>query len=174
MTLFKEPQSVTLTEFEVMEKQEGLTYELIDGVVMTFPRPNPRHSELASRLAVKLMQYFQDESCFVFFERELHHNDAVLIPDLSFFCKDNTEVPLLVIEILSPSTRSRDLIQKPYYYQKMGILEYWIIDPEEETLMVFNLAEESAITTYQKGQIVQSIVKPEIQISLDELFKRFL
>jgi len=174
MTQLEKLHPVTMAEFEAMEKQEHLTYELIDGVVLMSPRPNTRHSELASRLTVKFMQYFQNESCFVFFERELHYNDTVLIPDLSFFCKNNTEIPLLVIEILSPSTRNRDLIQKPYHYQKMGILEYWIIDPEEETLMVFHLAEKSTITTYRKGQTVQSIVKPEIQISLDELFQRFL
>lgn len=173
MAMFK-PEPITLEEFEAMPKEDGINYELIDGLIMMSPRPNKRHSEIASRLAVKLMGYFPDESCFTYFETEVRHDNSVLIPDLSLFCKENKDLPLLVIEILSPNTRSRDLIQKPYHYQKIGIQEYWVIDPEKEIIMVFNLANESEIITYLRGQNIQSIVKPEIKLSVDDVFKKFI
>lgn len=58
MTLFKEPQSVTLTEFEAMEKQEGLTCELIDGVVMMSPRPAIKHQRISGNIYHELRTIF--------------------------------------------------------------------------------------------------------------------
>ena len=55
MTLVKELQPVTMAEFEAMEKQEGLTYELIDSVVMMSPRPAVKHQKVSGKTYAKLL-----------------------------------------------------------------------------------------------------------------------
>ena len=51
--------------------------------------------------------------------------------------------PDLVLEILSPSTRSKDMLLKLYKYQNAGVKEYWIVDPDHETILVYDFREDN-------------------------------
>ena len=65
-------------------------------------------------------------------------------PDLLVICSEQDYLhmkrlegaPDLAVEILSPSTRSKDMILKLYKYEKAGVREYWIVDPEHRTVTV--------------------------------------
>lgn len=70
--------------------------------------------------------------------------DTIVQPDISIFCDDKklddqgaVGAPDLVVEILSPSTAVKDLREKFYLYEKVGVREYWIVDPANETLTVY-------------------------------------
>ena len=100
-------------------------------------------------------------------------------PDLSVFCdksklddKGAIGAPDLVVEILSPSTASKDMKTKLLLYQKFGVKEYWLVDPEKNTVERFNLDRQGK---YNPGMVFQeNKVKSELfadfQIPLDELF----
>ena len=89
MTLLKELQPVTLAEFEAMEKQEGLTYELIDGVVMMSPRPAANISGLSGRLVAELWHILKGTSCIPIQEIDLILDGQDFVPDLMVICNED-------------------------------------------------------------------------------------
>ena len=104
------------------------------------PRPSLRHSEVASRLLTLLnIPFLKGKECLAYSEADIRYKDTYLVPDVSLRCVGQ-ELPLIVFEVLSPGSRRYDLLVKPSAYQSLGILEYWIIDPEERsgTRLQFN------------------------------------
>ena len=77
-------------------------------------------------------------------------NRTMVQPDLLVICRGYDlgakcfdGAPDLVLEILSPSTRSKDMLLKLYKYQNAGVKEYWIIDPEHDTVLVYDFREDN-------------------------------
>ena len=172
MTLLKELQPVTLAEFEAMEKQEGLTYELIDGIVMMSPSPSREHQEISSNLHFSLRLQLRNTQCRSLYEMDIKFNDNVYKPDMMVFCDKHTELPEIVFEILSPSTRQRDLRIKVLKYEEMGVKEYWIIDPKVKTITVHDFVNDTA-ETYGIHDTVKSLARPEIRVAVETLFEEF-
>jgi Uma2 family endonuclease len=81
--------------------------------------------------------------------------------------------PDLVIEILSAGDKKRDTIKKKAIYEKYGVKEYWIVDPDTEVVSVFvlekNLFKEREI--YKKDQALESPLLPEFSLVLEEVYK---
>ena len=174
MTLLKELQSVTLAEFEAMEKQEGLTYELIDGVVMMSPRPAMQHQIVSGNLYAELRNALRGKNCRPIPEIDLILEGNNLIPDMMVICNDTfdkkryEQLPFIVIEIVSPTSSSRDYVSKRNLYEKLNIPEYWVISPEEKCVDVFCFADKKHFQ-YCTDQ-VKSCILPEIIITLDDIF----
>lgn len=82
--------------------------------------------------------------------------DTMVEPDISVVC-DNSKLdshgckgaPDMVVEILSPSTRRHDRLVKLGLYQKAGVQEYWIADPENQTVQVFLLDDSGALRLHE-------------------------
>lgn len=111
MTLVKELHPVTMAEFETMEKQEGLTYELIDGAVMMSPRPAVKHQKVSGKTYAKLLQILEGKNCEPILEIDLVLEQNNFVPDLMVVCDENLDdmvryekPPLIIIEIVSPSS----------------------------------------------------------------------
>ncbi len=81
--------------------------------------------------------------------------------------------PSLIIEVLSPSTALKDFNEKFNLYHKYGVNEYWIVDPGNQTVHVYSLEDGSYQTRhlYTEQETIQSVVYPDLRISLDSLFK---
>ena len=134
---------------------DGQRWELIEGVAYCMsPAPGVRHQKISAELLRQFANYLKGKSCQVFsapFDVRLserstasdNYVDTVVQPDLLVIC-DKTKLddrgcngaPDLVIEILSPSTAAIDFKIKFDLYQRFGVLEYWIIHPAEQTLLV--------------------------------------
>ena len=125
-------------------------WELIDGAaVMMTPAPSPEHQEIAVRLSGELYAQLRRRNCQVYVAPTDLTFDAaeetptVVQPDLFVMCgtydreKRITGVPVLVIEILSPSTARRDKIAKLALYERVGVPEYWIVDGANRVIDVF-------------------------------------
>ena len=80
--------------------------------------------------------------------------------------------PTLVVEILSNSTRSKDMIDKLNTYRLSGVKEYWLIDPKQENIMVysFNDFEIDKYKTFEKGNIAQSYIFNGLTVDVESLF----
>ncbi len=125
---------------------DGRRYELIDGVLIVSPAPGRRHQKIAYRLYGVL-----EASCPPDFEVvgapfAVHHGDKIeLQPDVlvgldeDFTDKDLPAPPVLAVEVLSPSTAIHDLNTKKAVYERLGTGSYWVIDPAEPALTVFEL-----------------------------------
>lgn len=176
MNVVRKMESVTPEEFEAMEKDERFNYELIDGVVMMSPRPTKRHQRISLKLAKTIDDCLNEIDCDVYQEIELDIDQNHIIPDLSIICDDNDKssakqytAPLIVIEILSPATIQHDLIYKLNKYINLNIAEYWIIDPKIKMITIHDFAHHNA-ATYGIGEIIQSKARPEITITVADIF----
>ena len=123
-------------------------WELINGHAYDMSAaPSRRHQDVLGRLFRLIADFFDGRACRVYiapFDVRLsedysddHLIENVVQPDLSVFCNDDrlddkgaVGAPDLAVEILSPSTSTKDLKTKLLLYQKFGVREYWIVDPE--------------------------------------------
>jgi Uma2 family endonuclease len=82
--------------------------------------------------------------------------------------------PDLIVEILSPNNSKHDVDTKFNLYQESGVKEYWIVEPEERFVLVYTLQNEEYIglKPFSEGQIIKSPLFSEMQITVDEVFKR--
>jgi Uma2 family endonuclease len=117
---------------------DGLIREILDGELFVTPSPSPMHQRVAMRLARQLDQYLAARNIGELFSAPLDtilgpHDvaepDLLLVTDPAIITKRAIEgAPALVVEILSPSTASRDRTIKARRYAAAGILHYWIVD----------------------------------------------
>ena len=165
-------------------------WEIISGFPYNMsPAPTRRHQYISGVLFSAFFNLLKGRPCQVYaapFDVRLsedmsddHLIENVVQPDLSVFCdksklddKGAIGAPDLVVEILSPSTASKDMKTKLLLYQKFGVKEYWLVDPEKKTVERFNLDRQGK---YNPGMVFQeNKVKSELfadfQIPLDELF----
>ena len=137
---------------------DGLQYELADGVLLVSPAPRPRHQRAALNLAVLLKAAVPaDLEVFVApldFQPTRHRS---LQPDVLVVRRDDVGEEnvqggvLLAVEVLSPSTRAKDLVLKRSLYEDSGVPSYWVVDPDDASLLVLELEDGRYV---QKARVV--------------------
>jgi len=135
----------TLAELDRLP-DDGNKYELVDGELFVTPAPSPGHEALASELNWILLPYLQTQNLgrLVFPRSVVRQQGSEVEPDMMVRPATPTlpqtwaemPTPLLVVEILSRTTRRRDHEQKRAFYLRLGVAEYWIIDRFERTIRV--------------------------------------
>ncbi|MBO5366225.1 MAG: Uma2 family endonuclease [Peptococcaceae bacterium] len=174
MNVAKPLKLYTLEEFEQMAREDGWNYELIDGLVMMSPRPSLEHQSISGNIYFELRNILKGSNCNPIQEIDLVVDKNNLIPDLAVICNDELKgkryekAPIIVIEIASFSSISRDYVTKRNKYEQLGIQEYWVVSPDEKCIDVFDFAANKHMN-YCSGK-VQSSVLPEIEIDLDAIF----
>ena len=134
--------------------EDGQRHEIIDGVHYVTPSPGTPHQAVVTELLVELHAYLRAEPVGWVFaspsDIELAA-DTIVQPDLLVLPRTGdrrprswTEggLPILAIEVISPSSRSRDRIVKRPRYQRAGIAEYWIVDAESRLVERWRPADE--------------------------------
>ena len=129
----------------------GKRYELVRGELLVTPSPGTRHQRASRELLVQLMAYFHGRSLGEVFDAPIDlilTRHDVFVPDLvvvgdpaSITERAIERAPLLVVEILSPSTRKVDRGLKAQRYAELGIEHYWIVDPDERSLECHRLEQ---------------------------------
>ena len=117
---------------------DGNRYEVLDGKLFVTPLPSPRHQIIADRLMDALKPYLRDHrlgtafgpGAVTFGDNELQPDVVVfdVMPERAPDSWDQLSHPRLVVEVLSATTRRRDLHDKRAAYQQLGIPEYWALD----------------------------------------------
>lgn len=130
---------------------DGQRHELINGEHVVTASPNIRHQELSVRLVVAFASFLERNPAAVVFHAPLDCVFSffdVVEPDLLVVTNDQREIltkrnvrgaPALVIEILSPESSARDKRSKRALYERVGVREYWVIDPDNNTISVHRL-----------------------------------
>ena len=157
--------------------------ELIDGVLYDINAPTLLHQDIIFTVHRQFHDYIQQKKkpCRVFsspVDVQLDCDDqSMLQPDLVVLCRKEQlraagiyGAPDYVLEVLSPSTRKRDLILKLAKYQTAGVREYWIINPEKRIVSVYSWIEghESA-DMYSFGDEIPSGIYPDLKIRLADV-----
>lgn len=171
---------------------DGQRWELIDGEAYCMsPAPGVRHQKISAELLRQVANHLKGKPCQVFaspFDVRLsdssaasdNYVDTVVQPDLLVICdksrldeKGCNGAPDLVIEILSHSTAFVDLKTKFDLYQRHGVLEYWIIHPAEQTLLVYKRGTDGlygAADRYAGADKVPVPLLGDLEIDLAEVF----
>jgi Uma2 family endonuclease len=158
-------------------------WELINGEVYAMsPAPTTKHQGISVNLSGQLFNFLIGKPCRLFvapFDVRLNaedEDDTVVQPDLVVICdlskiddKGCKGAPDLVVEILSPSTAKKDRITKLNVYQSVGVREYWIIDPETQTVQVC-VFENGMMKGYDDTETVPVTVLPGCAIDLQAVF----
>ncbi len=130
--------------------QEEPREELLNGKIYMMSSPSVNHNRVASHIFNAFFNYLKGKTCEVFSDGTdvfLTEEDRV-IPDVMIICnKDIIEkdgihgAPDLVVEVLSPSTAKNDKGYKKDLYEKVGIKEYWIVDPNMHSIESYLLSD---------------------------------
>ena len=124
------------------------------------PYPSPQHQRIAKRLLVLIDNQINKQKnckCEVFHELDWWVSDvSVVRPDLMILCdyKDQDiieDTPKLIIEVISPSTRDKDLNTKFNLYARMKVAYYLIVDPKHKTIEVYSLNKNDYLLVNIKG-----------------------
>ena len=133
---------------------DGRRHELIDGKHYVTPSPNTRHQTILGQLHLLIGNWLEDHPIGrVFFAPlDVVFSDFDIVePDLLYLScaraadtltdKHVRGVPELVVEIASRGTRKRDETIKRRLYERLGVSEYWVVDPKTDTIRVYQLSE---------------------------------
>jgi Uma2 family endonuclease len=145
------PQAATrITSDEFMAlPADGKHYELIEGALVLNPAPVPRHQWIIGNLYYELRSYFQQRGggrVYLSPVDVVLSSANVLEPDLAVVLDDRLSLigaknlqgaPSIAIEVVSESSRRKDEVTKRRLYEQFGVDEYWIADPETETLKLY-------------------------------------
>ncbi|MFP4021466.1 MAG: type II toxin-antitoxin system prevent-host-death family antitoxin [Halanaerobium sp.] len=183
---------VSYQEYLELVENSDQRYELIDGEVFLMASPSFRHQMLVNEISWHLNNYFRNHNCSSLtspfdirlqgYAPKFEEDPNVVQPDLIVICDpENVEddkyqgVPTLLVEVLSPSTKKRDLILKLNLYLKSGVKEYWIVDPENKKITQYVFTEEreiEAVNDIQQDQVLSSGHFEELKLNLSEIFSK--
>ncbi|WP_209332799.1 Uma2 family endonuclease [Lunatimonas salinarum] len=190
--LVKEPNfaygSYTYADYLTWQLDEMV--ELIRGKVFRqAAAPRRIHEELSVALVTRIHGFLKGGTCRVYtapFDVRLPISskdpteiDTVVQPDLCVVCDPEkldelgcVGAPDLVVEILSPGNNKKELQHKYEVYEAAGVREYWVVHPDERTLLIYTLESEhyrsSRLFTF--GDRVASQALPGFELDLDEVF----
>ena len=180
------PLSPRYTTYEDLRRlpEDGHRYELFDGEVHLAPSPTSWHQEIVIRLVLLFRQAVQDRSRVLIAPLDVVLGRATALqPDLLLVREENLAIvgdvirgaPDLVVEVLSPSTAEIDRGIKRDLYARHGVSEYWLVDPQNESIEILRLDAEMGAyrlaASLQAGDRAMTPLLPALSIDLSQLFQ---
>jgi Uma2 family endonuclease len=192
MTIVQHSEKTKFSYADYLTWTDDQRWELINGEpLLMSPAPNRFHQTISRRIEYQIEHYLRDKTCEVFdspFDVRLEQAGIldknafhVVQPDLLVVCDPSKldshgclGAPDWIIEIISPSTASHDHIVKRTIYEQFGVKEYWIIQPVDRIVMVYQLTSGGCYgkpDVYSESDSITVGILPELQIDLKSVFK---
>jgi Uma2 family endonuclease len=167
---------------------DGKRHELIDGEHYVSASPYERHQRVSGNVNFLIAGFVRPRRLGKLYYAPLDvflSEHDIVVPDLVYVRRERLGIleerflrgaPDLAVEVLSPSTRQRDLRVKRLAYRKFGFGEYWIIDPVAETIAVFRGEGDwnepvLRLTRASGPQAFTSPLFPGLVLTLDQVFE---
>ena len=180
--MLTQEKEYTVQDYERLE--EGAPYQLIGGELVMTPSPTPFHQSISLNLSTVLAPFVKSAGFGKLFAAPLDvylSDEDVYQPDLIFIRAERMRevrkdklriVPDLVVEVLSPSTAYYDLTRKKEIYCACGVTEYWVIDPEQETIEIMIKRGDIYQTEkfLRKPASLESAMFPGFSMKLEDVF----
>lgn len=183
------PAKRPATYADLLRVPEHLVAEIIDGDLVTSPRPAARHAAAASALGEELGPPFKrgrggPGGWVILDEPELHVAGQVLVPDLAGWRRERMpEIPDVaffeltpdwVCEVASPATAALDRTRKRHHYGRAGVGQLWLIDPGPRTLEVYRPERDAWLLVFSAAGDVKVRAEPfdAVEIDLTNLWAR--
>ena len=169
---------------------DGRRHEIIDGEHYVTPSPNTPHQELLGRLHLEIALFLRQHPgtgrVFMAPFDVLFTKWDVVEPDLLFIAGDQVDIlteknvqgaPALVVEILSPGTRKKDEQIKRRLFEREGVRDYWLVDPDLDLVKVFSRQEDGSFPpvaelSRDRADVLTTQLLPGLTIPLIYLFAR--
>ena len=173
VSLQQRPPRTTMEVFKMLP--EGTRCELIEGIIYMSPAPTIDHQSVIVTLTGSLFNFAKKTKSGrvftgpidVYFDSERN----AFQPDLIFITNSRSSIikedgiygaPDLVVEILSPGTKNLDLTKKKKIYEKSGVKEYWVVDPETKLAIGFEWKENGYVKISEEiGKIQSRLLKED-------------
>ncbi len=184
--IYNDRWKLNYEEFLKMVENSDLRYEYIDGEVYLLASPAYNHQVSVSELLVVFHNWFKGKKCrpltspFDVTLTKNKDNINVVQPDIIVICDpDKVDasgkykgVPTLAVEVLSRSTRSKDMLKKLDLFMQTDVKEYWIVDPDKKEVHVYCFEKHDIADhdTYMGDMTVKSKVFPGLEVNLAEIF----
>lgn len=159
---------------------DGNKYELVRGELFVTPAPSVTHEMVLARLTALLLPYVERHSLGMIYHPRavVRFEGSEVEPDLMVRANPSSPtedwaklpIPVLVVEVLSGTTRRRDLQQKRQFYLDAGVAEYWAIDPKARTVRVVkpgaaDLVEPDVVTWHPPGASDALVVRVAVLLA---------
>jgi len=188
---YNKTRRISYEEYMSIVNSSEQRYELIDGEIYLMASPSYNHQIVINEISWHLNNFFRGKDCRSLtapldvklsgYALKFEEDPNVVQPDLLVICdeenvnEDNKYegVPSLIIEVLSPSTKSKDMITKLNLYMKSGVAEYWIIDLDKRKITQYSFTKERKlenITEYTEEDTVEANNFTGLKISLEDIF----
>jgi len=173
----------------VLFPDDGKRHELIDGEHYVTPSPNLRHQQIQGDLFAMIWNYLEAHPIGRVFTARLDvvfSRFDVVEPDIMYVSHERAKTvlttanvqgaPDLVIEIGSPSTRQRDETIKRHLYERSGVSEYWVVDPEIDIVRVYKRGDEGGFRrpielSREAGDVLTTNLLPALDLPLTRIFR---
>ena len=158
---------------------DGNKYELLHGELFVTPAPTLDHETIIARLNALLVPFVMAHGLGYVYSGNsvITQGGSELLPDLLVRQPaapktdwKSAPIPILVVEVLSPSTRRRDReYKRPFYVDEVGVPEYWIVDGEGRSITVIRRGG-SPVTTTDRLTWAPHETEPTLEIHLVDVF----
>ena len=187
---YKSTRRISYEEYMNLTSSSDLRYELIDGEIYLMASPGFRHQVMVNEIAWHFYNFFRGHPCksltapldvrLFGYATKFEEDPNVVQPDVMVVCDMNNiidnkyeGIPTLIVEVLSPSTKGKDMAAKLHLYMKSGVPEYWIVDLESRNIVQYSFTEDrdiDSLTTLKQGDTIKSTVFEGLEIALEDLF----
>jgi Uma2 family endonuclease len=158
--------------------------EILDGDFCVVPAPNTKHQRISLNLEVALFLHVKSKNLGKVFHAPcdvILSQEDIVQPDILFIRKERQGIigefniqgaPDLIIEILCQDTREKDIKAKRKIYARFGVQEYWMVDPDAESVEVLVWSELGFISvrSYGRWNRLSSALLPDLRLPLSTLF----
>ena len=182
-------KKVSYAEFMQIYEKSTERMEFINGKIHLLTSPTSFHQDKLGHLYILFNNYFKGKLCKVYlapFDVHFHKKGIsepdVMQPDITVACDYKTTidkkgrymgVPTLVLEILSPSTRSKDMVEKTNTYMLSGAKEYWIIDNDSKHIFIYSFKDFNVdmVRVFNLNETAESFCFKGLKCDTKELFE---
>lgn len=180
-------QKVSVTEFRKMlfDDDDNFFYEIINGEMIQKSAPAPMHQRISRKLLVTIDKFVTEKKLGEVFQSPLdvyldEYNKPQ--PDIIFISNERKHIitndgiigaPDLIIEIISPSSFTRDRIDKKNLYERMGVNEFWLVDAQNAAVEIYTI-QNNRYELYSAATIFEGELKSAffegLSINLADIF----
>lgn len=164
--------------------EDGLRYEIMQGVLSMTPAPEPEHQRVSKKIAFCFYGQIDAKGLGEIFYAPIDvtlSDKDVFQPDVLVILHEHRDriqekrivgAPDLIVEILSPSSLVTDRVIKRRAYEEAGVAEYWLVDPKQQAIEVFVLEEGVYVSLglFTGKQHLVSRIMPEIAVPVAQFF----
>ena len=167
-------------------------FEILKGRLFKMsPAPYRLHQDVSRNMEYHFIQFFKNKKCKVYdapFDvrfRKIDSDkdediDTVFQPDICVICdlekldkRGCLGAPDLIVEILSPGNSKKEMKQKFEIYQEYGVREYWMVDYEAKTVLIYVLEDGiyKGLKILTEDETAISVIFPDLEVPLNEVFQ---